>query len=148
MQGLDDLVQRNLRYAFTAGVLAALTLGGCAHNAPEPQAAGNNDGRRAALAPIEAAELLVRESFPPQYAVRIVSGLPSGCAEFERIDVEREGNLIRLSVWNSLPADPNVACTMIYGTAENTAELGGDFDTGRTYRVQINGRPGPLFTAQ
>ena len=33
-------------------------------------------------APIEDVEVIIRESFPPQYAVRVVSGLPSGCTTF------------------------------------------------------------------
>ena len=35
-------------------------------------------GRIIVDAPIDDLELVIRESFPPQYAVRIVSGLPSG----------------------------------------------------------------------
>jgi hypothetical protein len=94
--------------------------------------------RRAELAPIESAELVARESFPVAYAVHVTSGLPSGCAVFDRIDVERAGDVVALTVWNTLPADPEVACTMIYGMTSNTAEIGSDFMPGRTYTVRIN----------
>jgi hypothetical protein len=99
----------------------------------------SSSARREVLAPIEAAELLVRESFPPQYAVRVTSGLPSGCAVFDRIDIERAANVVELSVWNTLPADRSVACTMIYGTSVNSVDLGSHFESGRSYEVHING---------
>jgi hypothetical protein len=113
-----------------------------------------NDGplvsgeRKRVLAPIEAAELVVRESIPPQYAVRVMSGLPNGCAKFDSIKVKREGTNVDLTVWNTVPADDRVVCTMIYGIARNTAELGSDFATGQTYTVRVNGEPRITFTAQ
>jgi hypothetical protein len=104
--------------------------------------------RKEAQAPIESAEIIVRESAPPQYALRVVSGLPSGCARFSRIDVKRQDTVIDVTVWNSVPADSNVMCTMIYGTADNTAELGTDFKSGQSYDVRVNGESKTRFTAQ
>ena len=79
-------------------VLCALAaIGGCACSGQsdrEPRAA--DGARRQVAAPIDAAEIVVRESSPPQYAVRIGSGLPSGCATFERIDVVRTDSVIDL----------------------------------------------------
>lgn len=112
---------------------------------PPPSA---SDERREELAPIESADIQVRESFPPQYALEIVSGLPSGCARFSRIDVARDEASIEVTVWNSVPAADDVVCTMIYGTARNTALLGSDFEPGRTYEVRINGERTVSFTAQ
>ena len=106
------------------------------------------DGRRQALAPIEAAEIVVRESSPPQYAVKITSGLPNGCAKFERIDIVPNGKVVDLRVWNTLPAEKSIACTMIYGTTSNTVNLGGHFERGRTYDVRINGETKATFTAK
>jgi hypothetical protein len=106
------------------------------------------DGRKQVLAPIESAEIVVRQSAPPQYAVRITSGLPSGCAEFERIDLIPNGSVVELRVWNTLPASEKIACTMVYGTASNTVALGGDFASGRTYDVRINGETKVTFTAK
>lgn len=104
--------------------------------------------RKEVRAPIESAELLVRESFPPQYAIEIVSGLPNGCAQLSRISVTRERDSIEVDVWNSMPAGDDVVCTMIYGTTHNTAELGSDFESGRAYSVQVNGEQTISFTAQ
>ena len=100
-------------------------------------------------APIESVEILVMESFPPQYGVHIVSGLPSGCAEFVSAEVvERTGTTIRTEVLNRMPA-PNaaIACTMIYGMHESNVMLGSDFESGVTYTVDVNGEL-TEFTAQ
>jgi hypothetical protein len=105
-------------------------------------------GRTAVPAPIEATEIVVRESQPPQYAVKVTSGLPSGCAKFERIDAVRDGYVVNVSVWNTLPSDQYVACTMIYGITEHTAELGSDFTRGEAYAVHVNGEPRASFTPQ
>lgn len=91
-------------------------------------------------APIESVDILIRESFPPQYAAVIVSGLPGGCARFDNAVVTgRSGNEIALRVTNTMPADPNVACTAIYGYHDSTVELGTDFASGETYAVVVNG---------
>lgn len=129
---------------------ALLSLASCA--TPDRAANDRDDttggvGRRQALAPIEAVELVVRESFPPQYAVRIVSGLPSGCALFDRVDVLHGADIIELTVWNTLPADEGIACTMIYGTADNTTELG-SLEPGQPYAVHVNGESRLTFTTQ
>jgi hypothetical protein len=110
-----------------------------------PAAEERPEGR----APIESADLLIRESFPPQDALEIVSGLPSGCARFSRIEVTRRDDAsIDVEVWNTVPADDDVVCTMIYGTARNTVELGTDFESGRTYEVRVNDEQSLSFTAQ
>src|SRR5262245_24919733 len=106
------------------------------------------DGRRQVLAPIESAEIVIRESSPPQYAVKITSGLPNGCAKFERIDVVPNGKAVDLRVWNTLPAERTIACTTAYGTASNTVNLGAHFERGRTYDVRLNGETKATFTAK
>jgi hypothetical protein len=99
-------------------------------------------------APIDELELIIRESFPPQYAARIVSGLPSGCAQFDEAEVTgRSGNEITIRVTNTMPDDPNVACTAIYGTKETIVELGSDFTSGERYTVRVNDKS-LEFTAQ
>ncbi|MDO9446117.1 MAG: hypothetical protein Q7K37_12460 [Dehalococcoidia bacterium] len=114
-------------------------------NVPPPRLASGD--LKLELAPIEGLDVLIRESFPVQYAAVVKSGLPSGCAAFAGIEVEREGNEFMLTVWNTMPSDPNVACTMIYGIAENTVTLGGGFTSGETYTVRA-GDLETIFTAQ
>lgn len=98
-------------------------------------------------APIDSAEMVVRESAPPQYAVQLVSGLPNGCAQFAGITTLRTGAEITITVENSMPRDKAIACTQIYGTREATVELGSDFTAGATYTVHVNDRT-LTFTAQ
>ncbi len=103
--------------------------------------------RKFELAPIDGAEMIVRESAPPQYAVHITSGLPSGCAEFADATATRTADEITIAVRNTMPADPQIACTQIYGMHETTIELGTDFASGRRYTVRVNDRT-IEFTAQ
>ena len=56
------------------------------------------------LAPIESVELSIAESFPPQYFLKVTSGLPSGCAQFKDHKVVRDGNNIAITVTNLQPA--------------------------------------------
>jgi len=110
---------------------------------PSPDA-----GRIVVPAPIDKLDLLVRESRPTAYAVHILSGLPSGCAQFNDARIAgRSGTTITIEVTNTMPSDKNVACTAIYGTHETTIELGTDFTAGTTYTVHVNDKE-LSFTAQ
>jgi hypothetical protein len=105
-------------------------------------------GEIAVAAPIDELEMIVRESAPPQYAVRIVSGLPDGCHLFHQARiVERASQAIRIEVLNRRPGADDVACTQVYGQVETIVELGTDFTPGATYVVDVNGRE-LTFTAQ
>ena len=109
----------------------------------------NGVARVETQAPIESVTVNVAESFPPQYFVAIESGLPNGCARFERIDVEREGATIRLTVLNTVPApSAELACTLIYGIISNTVALGSDFEPGVEYLVVVNDQMSQTFVAQ
>ena len=94
-------------------------------------------GRIVVDAPIDEADLIIRESFPPQYAVRIVSGIPDGCHEFNDIATSRNGATIEIKVTNTKVDDPDAICTQIYGMHEETVELGSDFDAGVQYIVLV-----------
>lgn len=91
------------------------------------------------MAPIESAEVLILESFPPQYNVVVVSGLPNACVTLAGYRVDRDDATIRLEVLNWKPADQSVACAEVYGTAQTTIPLGSDFESGRTYTLVVNG---------
>ena len=91
------------------------------------------------LAPIESVEVIVGQSSPPQYIARVISGLPGGCARFEEITTERDGETTRIVVWNTMPAaGESVVCTMIYGYAEHDVALGSDFTSQQRYTVEVN----------
>ena len=120
--------------------------GGSSAPTPTPSAVVL-DGRQVVPAPIDELDLLQRESFPVQYALRLVSGLPDGCHEFRGVEVERDDTEITVSVTNTRPDDPDVACTQVYAQRESVVELGTDFTSGTTYTVKVNDKS-LEFTAQ
>ena len=78
--------------------------------------------------------------------LHVKAGLPSGCAEKNRHDVQRAGETITVTVLNWLPAG-NPPCTMIYGSYELNINLGSDFRRGTTYTVDVNDKK-TTFVAQ
>ena len=97
-------------------------------------------------APIDGVELVISDANPPQYTLKITSGLPSGCARFGGYELSRDGNSITVTVTNQEPAGP-VACTAIYGQHQGQVDLGSDFTQGETYTVVVNGQKATSFTA-
>ena len=97
-------------------------------------------------APIDGLDIPVMESFPPQYLLQIQAGLPSGCAQKAGFEAARDGNTIKVKVYNSMPKGA-VACTMIYGMYDLNLNLGSDFVSGQTYTVVVNDKT-TTFTAQ
>ena len=90
------------------------------------------------LSPIESVEVLIMKSFPPQYSVVVVSGLPNACVSFGGYRLERDGDAIQIAILNWKPADPEVACPAVYGTVDTTVPLGSDFESGMMYTVVVN----------
>ncbi|MGE0228221.1 MAG: hypothetical protein AB7I38_08350 [Dehalococcoidia bacterium] len=90
------------------------------------------------LAPIDEASIRIAESSPPQYFLDVTSGLPSGCAKFDRNEVARSGDTITVQIWNRIETPRDGACTAIYGMVEHSVPLGSDFEPGRTYTVRVN----------
>jgi hypothetical protein len=134
------------RVFLTPAVLLAIALAAC--NGGEGGAAPDGDVRTELVpAPIEEAEVIVRESDPPQYAVRVVSGIPDGCHSFAEASAERQGTRIEVTVLNERQVG-DVACTQLYGTQETVVELGTDFEMGTEYTVDVNGEERLTFTAQ
>src|SRR5256885_9817351 len=104
-----------MRWVNGSGVmLAALFAAACA-SATDHMPGGPSPSRQAVPAPIDALEVRVLESNPPQYALAVRAGLPSGCAEQNRHDVARVDDAITVTVLNWMPTG-NVACTAIYGS--------------------------------
>lgn len=113
-----------------------------------PGDGGANVERVEELAPIEEINVLFLESFPVQYRLDVTSGLPSGCAAFESIEVEQDGTTFNVTVLNTMPApDQDVACTMIYGYHESTVDLGTGLESGTEYTVNVNDKT-TTFVAQ
>lgn len=92
-----------------------------------------------APAPIEQVDVVVAESFPPQYFVQITSGLPDSCHTFDHLTTTRSATTITIHVWNRTPPPASgLACALLYGTEEHNVALGSDFTPGITYTLQVN----------
>ena len=101
------------------------------------------------LAPIESVQILTLESYPEQFVVQVISGLPSGCATFSRAEVNRDGTDINIDVYNWVPSPEQAAvisCLAIYGLHDENVGLGSDFERGTEYTVIVNGVANGSFT--
>lgn len=116
-----------------------------AHNIPacdEPEAGAGAQpiaDTKVTLAPIESVEIMALAISPPEYAASAVSGLPNGCIKYKGYEVTRVGDTVRVTVSNTAPVAPDVICTMQYGTVSHSIPLGGGFEPGETYTVEVNG---------
>jgi len=100
-------------------------------------------------APIDGAAVVAPATPGGEYTLKITSGLPSGCAQFDGIRVEWDGNGFVVDVTNLMP-NPNqpIACTAIYGYHESEVPLGSGLTAREAYTVTINGGLTISFTAQ
>ena len=89
-------------------------------------------------APVERVEILVLESFPPQYTLMVFSGLPNSCVSFGGYRKAQQDQHIEIELVNMKPADSQIACGHVYQTVETTIALGSDFEPGATYTVTVN----------
>ena len=95
-----------------------------------------------AESPIESVEVDILESAPPQYQLRIVSGLPKGssCSQFNGYEVRRSApDRIDVAITHHEVADRLVACTADYPSVETVVPLGSGFEPGAEYEVRVNG---------
>ena len=83
-------------------------------------------------------ELLILESFPIQYRLLVVSSLPNGCVSFGGYTLARDGYNFRVTVFNYLPTDRNVACTADFRTVETSIALSSDLEPSQSYTVLVN----------
>ena len=100
--------------------------------------------------PIESADIVVLESAPAQYELRVVSGMPSGsCSQFNGYEIRRsENNSIDVAITHHQVADPQVICTADYPIVETVVPLGSDFEPGEEYTVIVNSDTTRSFTAR
>ena len=101
--------------------------------------------------PIESAEVILWEETPPQYRLRVVSGMPrgSGCSQFNGYEIRRsEPNRIEVVITHHEVSEPNVVCTADYPIVETVVPLGSDIKSGVEYTVSINSEVTESFTAR
>ena len=89
--------------------------------------------------PVESVELIILESFPPQYRIKVVSTMSgSSCSQFNGYDVSRPfANNIQVKVTYLFPAG-EVMCTSDVAYAETDIPLGSNFNPKEEYTVVVN----------
>ena len=90
-------------------------------------------------APIEGVVVDVVASDPVRYFLEIEAGIPDTCHTFDRIDVERSGQELTVTVINRVVPD-GMDCAEIQRVAPHSVPLGSDFEPGVTYTVRVNDR--------
>ena len=104
-----------------------------------------------AESPVDSAEVVVSESTPPEYGLRIVSGLPKGssCSWSNGYEIRRkEADRIEVIVTHHEVADQMVICTADYPVVETFVPLGTDFEPGVEYTVSVNSETVKSFVAR
>ncbi len=103
---------------------------------------------------IESVDVEILESAPPQYHLRVVSGMPkgSGCSRFNGYEIRRaEPTEIEVRVTHHEVADPFVICTADFPVLQTSiplGPLGSDSEPGVEYTVVVNGQTEHTFVAQ
>ena len=101
--------------------------------------------------PIEIWDVEILESDPPQYQLRVISGMPTGssCSQFNGFEIRRiEPQRLELLITYHTVADSSAHCTKDYPIVETVVPLSSDFESGIDYAVSGNAEPGMKFTAQ
>ena len=101
---------------------------------------------------IESAEIVILESAPPQYHLRVVSGMPKGssCSQFNGYQIRRKESAdIDVAVTHHEVVDPLVTCTAGWSpVVETDVPLGSDFEPGMEYTVRVNSNISKSFVAR
>ncbi len=141
-------MRAKLALFFVAAAVVLTAACGGADDGGDGATATPGGDRKVVLAPIDALQMIIRDGVTKQYSVRIGSGLPSGCAQFNAVRITgRKGSTIMIEVTNTIPSDEGVACTAIYGTHEEVVALEFPFEPGKEYVLRVNEKELP-FTAQ
>ena len=104
-----------------------------------------------AESPVDSAELVISESAPAEYGLRVVSGLPKGssCSQFNGYEIRRrETNRIDVVVTHHEVVDQYVPCTADLPVVETSVPLGADFEPGVEYTVSVNSEKVESFVAR
>lgn len=94
-------------------------------------------GTREVVAPIITIEVL--SNGDGSAVARITSGLPDGCHRYGRAAVSRLADVVKVEVFNTIPAATNLVCTQVFGYVTNDVPLGGGFALGVPYTIDVNG---------
>jgi hypothetical protein len=105
-------------------------------NAPQPV----EPAVKQVPAPVESVQINITDRQTGSATLTVVSGLPSGCAKLASFETNQQVDPITVTVLNSVPADPNIMCTAIYGIVESEAKLSASYTACEIYIVEVNGQ--------
>ena len=100
---------------------------------------------------IQSVEVMASEGTPPQYQLRVLSGMPkgSGCSQFNGYEVRRtEAKRIEVLITQHEISDQDVVCIADFPITETIVPLGSDFEPGEEYSVIVNSEVAESFTAR
>ncbi len=93
---------------------------------------------------LDAADILVLESFPPQFVLHVTGNLPDPCHELRYVVSQPDGqNDIAIELYSL--ADPDAICVQVLEPFDISIPLG-SFPAGH-YTVSVNGEPVGEFDA-
>ncbi len=123
------------------------TPGGVVADDPPGDSADDPPGNPAdgVPAPIVSVQIVVAESYPPQYFVHVIALEPDACHSLGGWEAEREDDMITVAVFNYVEGE---VCAQVATENEISIPLGADFDSGRTYTVVVNGGEEYHFVAE
>lgn len=90
-------------------------------------------------APIESVEIIKAASKSPNPAMIVAIGLRNGCEVFDTPDLQRDGDVFRLTISNLMNVDPERACTDGYRTVTTAILLEAPIKECKKYVIEANG---------
>lgn len=91
-------------------------------------------------APVESVQITITDRQTGSAKLTVVSGLPSGCAKLAVFETNQSVDPIAVTVLNSVPTDPMIMCTAIYGIVESEARLRASYTACEIYTIEVNGQ--------
>jgi inhibitor of cysteine peptidase len=87
-------------------------------------------------------EVIVAESYPPQYFAVASGQLPDSCTEIDRSTQMMQAQTIKITLTTTRPDD--AVCTTAMQPFEETIRINVDGLSAGQYTVEVNGVPAPL----
>lgn len=121
-------------------VVAAVWAVSCGPTVKPTATPTQTEGILRGLAPVDAIDVLILESFPVQVHVRVTGNLPDGCTTLGEITQERKGTAFSVIVGTMRPA--GAQCTEALVPFQTTVALDVLGLRAGTYTVTVNGVSG------
>ncbi len=128
----------DLARKFEPGKSYTIRVNGVDHRITIPGAGGGDGEIVIKPAAIVSTEVRIAESFPPQVFVDIRGILTDGCTVLNETKVQRQGNVIDITVTTQRPRD--AVCIQVISFFDTVVPLGSDFIAGQTYTLRVNGK--------